>query len=651
MILLLLTIQNSGSWCETMKIVSNNFNIYLNNVYNFDSITMEWLASFSNVFQHISKGQLIDFTFKDTLNEYPKYPLNYAYVRDIGKFDILKVRELTLDTVNGLMEAIDPDIVFLKPLFDSFPELPDSFVFDVDLQRTYFTKTSDLYNQSKFFLNNYNFQEFDNLMQFVSGAYYDETTKDLPMLPQYLMLYLLVYLVPRMSTFRRQFTDYSLSNNVFTQDFVSTQFKEFITDSIGTISSHLCNITTKNIYSMVDISNSITDLVTTKLTGTIPEIGDAFETFLLNIAEDPELNMSKIVNDCMAHVGSLNVLSEIFTTGNIINTSTLVGFDIKENDIINNHLAKVHQYNIKSYLFMSYLYKFWPIKYFNVLSILSKEYVEREIMPISSYFLDSADIGSYMLNFANNGINIEELTTLIQNKHNFGDILDKWDELGTSRFVINIYAIELLDRFMETQEFADYIKLLLKGIFDELYDNGYVDKTFNWYQSIDVINLYFKSLFRMSIASGQLFGIMPGILSDNLRLMETQLFSPTNGEIPIGALDGDNMLFIARYQFDDATLVVKIDDVEIPNTEYISTGNSHVIMFNTPPSGTVIKVSYTPDYEITFKYSQDYIQRSINTVFNSQATANNITIFMKNMYLSTLSKQVYYNILDYFSLN
>lgn len=635
--------------------ISRNLSIYLNNVFNFKYINDSLSNSFNHVFDELVQGQRISLNFKRTFDDYPRYPYYFKYIERTGLYNLLKIKQITLDSVNQLVDSIDSDTISLKPMLDGYPVNKDDFIYDINLQLTYFTNQSNLYDFLKFFLNFYGQEENDNICYYLMGPSFHDNTDACEFSQQVVMMYYLIQLIPRITNFGTQFSDFLSNENIFEDTEILTSFNSFVDTQEDDISSHLCQIVCRNVYNMINISDVIINLVKDSVLENIGVLKTKFQSFLSLRGSSFSVDIDKDIRNSIYHTVVLNLLKEITDPEqDVLNDIYASGFSDSngrtEETIISEYLEKVTEYNIGPFLFLSYLYKFWPIKFLNVLSIILKNFTERKIVLSSDIYLTDTTVKSYIQYFRTNGLDITNLSTVLASELNSTNVLDWINEYEIPKFATAMRFTNLFDTFLDSDGFEDFVVLILMEIQNVLVDSGFVSSSLNYYNGFYLLKLYFKTLFRSKLYSDELFDDLIVNLGDSLESVFTNTYpSPVTGEIPSGVVNGTNKAFRSKYQFDDLTLSVFVNGLPVSN--FTSNGKNHYIVFDTAPIlDSVVTINYTIYYELTYDYDETTATSEFSKFINSSASVSEVGLFHRNVYLGSVTKQIYYNILNYFQL-
>lgn len=575
-----------------MEIISRNLSIYFKNVYDFVSIMDRLGNMFNDTFNEIKDGTNVPVDFKIKVQNYPKYPIDVKYIPNAGVYDISKIRESTTDSVSYLIDLINENAIDLKASFDLYPVTRQSLINDIKLQYTYFTSINDLYPRTKYFLNYNDYEEYDNLFYQLLGTSYHSNHDDVEFAQQWVTFNFLVYMIPRISNFKTVFSQYILGNDVYTNEYVSNQFNNYVTDStnLENISENLAKIISKNIYQMLNVSSATIALIKTSIKSTITnELGITFDDTLTTLNQDPNIELVKIVSDCYLHTTSLNLLTLICQDNSVIlspqgPTFIEEGTGISvEDDIINTYFGKFSLNSLKYYLYLTFLYKFWPIKFLNTINIICQRYTETEVMPSTDSYLTSTQITNYINRFRadNSEYNYYDFVTftnLLTSQLNDTNIETWCNTAQITKFSTMTYLFNVIDNFIDSDSFFDFIGSMLRNVNSVMKSNGFVDYDDNWYGSIDTIKLFFKSLFRSEFYSENFFN---------------QLIIDLSGDL------------------------------------------------------TTIFGSGSIDYTIT----QDIVEGTFDGFSESTISINNVYNLFQNIYLGSVTKIISSNVLNYFALS
>ena len=633
-----------------MSLLSENLGIYFGATYNYPEILSTFRNSFSLVYDVVKNNETINIDFKKTFSDYPKYPDNFVYVSSLTNFNIQKIRECTLDSVDVLIDSIDDDVLTLKYILDRIPTSRDDLIYDINLQNTYFKTIQDLYDPNMLFLNYFNIQQYQNEFNKSLSIPINNVVSQHNYLQQFMFIFGLVQTLPKLMNFRRQYSDYVISRQVISEQTSIDSFTDHIDNSMSDIADHLSEICLRHVYSMVEVSDSLKQLSVNSISKTSDELKQQFESFLQVLPIDPILEIPKLHHNALTHAMAIELSSDIFDNETIINNNVVIGLQNNLDSILEKYLSVVDEYNIKSHSYLLYLYKFYPIKFINILSIIIRDYTESIVIPSSENYLTSNEISTALYDFCYNKIDFTKLSIYLENNLTNETVQQISDKYQVYDFTIILYYLRIMEYFLESKNFQEYIQYVLKTLFDDLFDAGYIDRSFNYRRGYELVHLYFVAHFKNAISSKLLFGDMCDAFKTSIDSCLTNNFDLIIDEVPTGAFDGMNTTFLTAYQFDSNSLEVYIDDVLVDSSQYNISEIYHNVTFLVPPTGTKITTTYIPKYNISYTTDSYLLERYFKDLTQSRSMVQNILQFTQNMCLTTINKQIFLNILNYFQV-
>lgn len=648
-----------------MSQTAKNHSIYLDNLYNFKKINNQLKTNFLYTYGMIRQGKYLPLDIQSILNDYPKFPYNYNYWESLSGFNVQRIRHCTNDSVEYLLDELNPQMISFKSKLDKLPEELDEFNFQTAFQHTFFSDIDTLYNRDHNFINYNKIGEFSNILYSLIGSSFDSELENKSILLQIIHFFLLNYLIFKSTNLKSQVVDLVWSKKIFNKDNISNEFNNFIDNNIDLVSGDLTKILLKHVYSFVLPTDNILNLVQGVVKNSINELKGFFQSYNEIHGTLTDIKLTKTISNVLLHNISVNGLVKMFKDYDVFtDTDTIIQFDKKEEKKLNEFYNRINNYGIRQYMNLLYTYKFYPIKFVNIISMIVKEYVENKIYtPDDIDYNFIKDIKRYLASIENNitdtDINnyIDVLPSILTTT-NF-DYWFKKDEC--SSFCVNLYFLDYFDEFIKSNVFVEFITLLLRNIYNELVENGYVDYGYNWNVHYSIIEFYFISLFKQAITRKKLFGNLNSELNALLENLFMSNFSPIENETVIGDVDGTRSVFVTRYQFEESSIEVYIDGILQDSSTYTINGSTKTIMFNIVIlEGSLITVNYQPQYDIIIsKYDEEgytqqdfrkYINYKIDEFKSNNVIAESISKYIQNLYLGTVTKQTYFNILRYFRI-
>jgi len=642
-----------------MQLVSRSFSIYLNNVYNYQTCITRWGNIFRNTLDTLRDNQYIGLDF----NSYPYYPNNYKYINDISKYNSLKIDNSSTDAVKTLVDQIPSEGINLKYKLDKYPISLSKLKFESDFQTTYFTSIDELY-PSKYFLNNNEYVEYDNLLYEILGTEFSSaiSNSEITFTQLYTLFHYFIHIFPKLSNLTLQITNRIVNTNSFSNSLLRSSFEGSITDlnTNNVISTDIINIISNTTYLMLKSSNLIKTNLHNVVNLTLPELSNKFTNYLEDININHSVEVSKsIINTLQHSIATKVIFDSVQPNSNFFQ----ITYDTDNEDvIISGFIKHIKHYNIRSYMYLAYIYKFFPFKFLNVLSEITKLYIESVIITPDLIYLSEKEIEDKLEStLSDEFLNYTTLENYISTNlldFNSNLALKDWiSEKQPVQFGCYLYLIDLLDKFIESSQFQSYIEYLLHSIREYLLTNGYISNTFVWYKHTDEIKLYFKTLFRTSIIDKSFVNtsnpteqsLFSTQLYDSYSTVISMLSNSSQQVVDQFTGTGFTRHFVTTHQFSNIPIIT-IDGVIVTNFNH--DGVNKFISFNRdsiPLLNSVILVTYDMKYQVNINNNVNYLKHLAVEAMDDPALLASTHNMIKNIYLSVVTKQTFFNILDYYS--
>lgn len=633
---------------------SKNLSIYLNNVYNCQLIFLKMITSFNSVYNNISTGKRLPSNIKTYLNKYPIYYDFYPSIKSLKGFNTLKIREITYDSTQYLISRIRSEVIVLKEKLDKIPLTESDITYDISFQNTYISNMNSFFNKNNAFLH-LSIPSYSNYFFYELGTQYGGNISNTTSTRNIVVLFYLIDSIPRITNVYTQWTDYFINSDIITSNKLNTEFGEFIDQNIDNIINILIELISKNVYQILDLSDNILLSIKNNSLNEILKIKDCFQSFINNAGNNIQFELSHFYKTIINHVISIELLERIADPSeNAFNSNEDQFTDIfrrGEEKIIYDFLKLVNPQNLKDYLFLSYQYKFWPIKYLNILSIITKKFTEEQIFLEDKTLIDENLISSYITSIKKS-INFNDLSRVVNNNFDFYNIKYLLNRYNVYDVINMLFFIDIFDKFLASKEFQNYLLNTVDKIHNLFVNEGLTTFDYSYFDSYILIKLYLKVLFRRSLLTSLFSESFDNIKNSfNLILDNVPFPERIENETLIGVVDGTNSIFRTKYQFDDSTFELFNDNVLISSNEYELNRESHtVFMITPPPNGSSITSNYNIYYPLTIDFNETIATEKFDKVSKSKIINTNCMNFITNFLLGSITKHIYVNLLDFFKI-
>lgn len=522
-----------------MSVFANSFSSYLNYTANYSS-RLNFLESiFGDAFRAAKDPKFISVDFINKLDEFPKFPYFMNIISGTNNIKITFIYKTCLDNPKYLLESmLDSNTIYLKTNYDTIPNEIEDILKHSNFQYTYLSTVDQIYDMNKiyktlslettyrnFFINMYS-QKY-KAIGYPNSAGLENSC----MINEQAILTLLQVILPTTCNLSDKLLRYILYFNNLSgggieaqqlnkQNFQQT-FNTFITNNSSDMSDDIIELITKSIYNYNKLASSLrTDLIGV-VNPRFFELSQKFTDYLDSLINfQPSFDLVSNFVDTLYYLCSVDLTSLSFCNPEIIDQPNSNALAIEEDGKYTKYIEKVDSLNLQQYLFLVYIYKFWPMKFLNILQMVLKEYTQ-DIIKTADENDNSFTSVEYL----------EYMTRLYAETYTPGDIANpfrdakiSYDNLYTflaglftlvpnnylwkvenakevSRFICELYYIQLLDNFIASDFYINFVRDLLQDIFEYLRDNGHVDYTFNWYNNHEVVDIYLKIFLRYRIFS------------------------------------------------------------------------------------------------------------------------------------------------------
>jgi hypothetical protein len=490
-----------------MEILNEQFLRFLNNVYYSPFIKRDTFDNFNSYFNNFQEFKNIPFDFDDSLKQYPFYSkdskiIPSLYIKNNYNFNTKKIMndyntvgEVKSQFLDNLIPIINKVNKIPKKIDDIlFTNLTQKIIIDDNYFDNYFLELVNIDEQQSFF----------NLMGDQPHQQFHSSFNNLNLI-QIITLYF---------TFHKLFKNfynlntpiiqyfYGLDESIFTKDYISKEFENFIFNQDTLFQKKEINILTrfvlKNIFNLIEPSlNIILESENYIKNVQLPLLSNTFEKFLENNYSENFLNIFSFKSiNIFKNILFYHVFNSFIT--NDINDYILNPFNTEFNFKLSNNKIRsitknINQYELINYLLPIYTYASHPIKFINISNYFIEQFINDKILT------DNIFNDLFQTNNVNNNINdvYKKLfnSDLILSFFNNIDIKQISNDNNLSGIISFYFYKDIIINFIESNEFRDFVISFLNNINDYLYSIKVIQYNYNWFNHIELIKSYFKVFF------------------------------------------------------------------------------------------------------------------------------------------------------------
>ena len=492
-----------------MSKLSTSYASYMTHFHKFEPRINTFHTAFQHIISLIVDGKFIDCGLENELHKYPRYPTLYNFFNTASIFDMWKIQNVTLDSVELLANYIsNTDVLVLKRNMDEIPEEITKIINDIYLQYSFMTDINDIFHKKQHFHDFSKLKTRDNYFNSLSENPYNTnfTNSESSFLHTFVFDFLFRQLLKNTSNISSSLHVYAIDTNIFNNDVLKNTFKAIM----DRLKIGFCNKTSTIILQSLYRMNKIDETLIEKVSKIIQdEMSNLYTAFDTHIDQTSPNQIGKLFNyflNSLYLVSSSKLISDLSTDSTIFNQDFIRTLATTEDEKFDSFMKNKSVSNIKNYLYASYFYKFWPIKYINVLPLIMSEYTEQVIKPDDSFAFSQNEVESlYQFCISDSNLNYENLLNYFNTNVNSDYLLQLLEDEKVYDFTYFLYLIELFDNFMESEYYEEFVKNIYNKVFIKLRDDGYIHNEFNWCKCFTLFNLFFKTFFRYQISSGNQF--------------------------------------------------------------------------------------------------------------------------------------------------
>ncbi len=490
-----------------MSILSSGYSSYMSHFHKLQQRITTFNYAFNHVFELAKDGIFIDCNIEERMSDYPKYPCIYRYIESLGAFNILKIYHSSLDTVDTLVDYItSKNALEIKPNLDRIPEDLTKLTNDIYLQYTFFSDVNDLFNLKQHFHDYSALRKLINYSNALSDDVYNELHANHSFIHLFLFDFIFRQQLKNNANYSNALNVYCITNDIFNRQSIIDEFGNFIDANENVFLRNVVSTIIQSLYKMSNTDDHLISAIMERIRPNLETLKLAFENYTTNSTVLPSSEISYYCLNSLYLVFGSKTINEIFNNEDIFDQAYIQTVSNDEDIIFQNFVSTVSSTNLKSYLYLSYLYKFWPVKFVNIYPLIMDKYVEDIVKPDSLLAYPQKNLESIAKHLiAEPILKYGPLTEYFNNNVNTSYLYNLCQEEGVTQFGSFIYFVKLMDGFMESDVYKDFVDNVYHDVFLILRDKGYVDHNFNWCTCKELFNLFFKSFIRSNITSNSIF--------------------------------------------------------------------------------------------------------------------------------------------------
>lgn len=512
-----------------MSILSTKYYIFIKNQsLNFNEILNNLNRDNNNLRNWCLQYDFINCQLKDSLKNYPEF-LNYSNFINFNstKYNQNKILASTSMSPAQLSSAIvDNRCYTILNTINSIPNTYDELLKEYTFQNNYYNPYSEIYNKN-LFLYNYKANEYVKNFSGLLNDLYNTSLNNYQ-----------ISVLNNQSFFHLYFLQ-SLMNNYFT---LYSTFKNNLLNNIDlydinidlaavinkiNIVSEVGKIVLSNQYNFNNISDSYLNKISINdtLQTSISEITNLFQNYFQSKYAEFKANYIETCFDQFNHAFTFDFINTNFNSTKLFNfaainalteglysASNLSEFEnlqLLKSDYANTLNTFEQQMllfyqntlntfsSLKQYFYVLCSYKTQFQKFINIIDIIASEYVINNINLNDIYYFNNP---GHLQNLFNNWIKciyhppfLKSLNFKFSNQQQ-QQFLNLNSNIIKFSFVYEIYNI--IEQFLKTEEFDNYLIKIQKDIYEYLRTNGDIPNNIDWCSCDLPLRVYFMSLLK-----------------------------------------------------------------------------------------------------------------------------------------------------------
>lgn len=546
----------SSKYYIFIKKHSLDFNNILDNLYTMNNNLRLWCLQYD----------FINCYLQDLLEDYPKL-LTYSNIIDHRQilYNQNKIMTATSMSVDQLNTAItDSGCYSLLNRVRKISTNYDDLVKEHTFQNNYIVKYSDVYSKN-LYINNYESNDYTTNISGLLNDTYDSilNTYQASILNKQSFFHL--YFLKSLSA------DYfssksTLRNNLLSNindldlqvDLATVVDKNMLKDD--NIVSNVLDVILINQYNFNDISNDFKTLLieNTEIQESILSISNIFQDYLSERSSSFKNSYIQTSFDLYNHAFSFDFTNTVFNSKTYFNfiglnslsynlysvsdlnefenlqiqptdyATTLTQF---EQQLISYFQTSLNDFNsLKQYFYILYLNRNQFEKFINMIDLIGSVYSFNNIRLSDVYYFNRfSHLKNLFLDWTQNIYfnNFQKLLTKTYTSAKQQQFLNINPNITKFAFVYEMYNI--IEDFIKTDEFTDYLKDIQLQLYNYLRDSGYIDFNVDWCSCNIPLKVYFMSLLKTLVLDVDFFNttdtnqyILSQMASSTYDIIDTQ---------------------------------------------------------------------------------------------------------------------------------
>jgi len=499
--------------------LSEIFSSILYNVSDYSRCLLETAEVYTSTLDDIDKRFFMALDFLAYSKEYPRYPLDYKVIQNLGKYNLVSIYNIVQNDVRYLLDAIESsEVLGLKGSMDKIPE--KEILRDYNLQTTYFSKISSDILPRKFYGGFLLDKERQSYLFKTFGYYVPQGNRESSLIYEY-SLYVLMLRNLR-NSLRIYESAFSNSNPIILKNTeFSDSFGEYIERNKKNLAEKLIRYILEYTYKISEPSPGFLNNIINAVVNKLSELKGVFEDGI-KIKDNVCVNLvlrgteylynyiaSRFANSAAG--GELNFIPS--DTIKTLKKFELFGED-PEDPI--NYKYITDKYSIQAfrqYLYLVYYYKNSPRKFLNILQLTLLAYTTQNMIDRKIPTFNTSVLLSYFRRVlgtatskSSNGVDVDLIVSYLK-------------EIITKEYLLSIIIDQKIVEYTVRIEMINYIEEILspnnpdfEKYIDELYD-----LIFNYLKNSVQIEPYYEYCFNKKMLHWYLLGcIKRDTLKDNI---------------------------------------------------------------------------------------------------------------------------------------
>lgn len=527
--------------------LSETYSSILYHASDYETRLMETTNLLVSTLNDIDQRFFMSLDFLEYYREYPRYPLDYKVINNLGKYNLVSIYSVVQNDVRYLLDAIEsPEVLGLKSKMDKIPN--KDILQDYNLQTTYFTSIyNELLERSVYggFLadktrRSYLFKTF--------GYYIPMSNKESSLIYEYI-LYLTV--VRNMRTCLRIY-EKALNRegiSVPKNDEYVEYFRKYIEENKTTLAESLVKYILEYTYRISDPSSKFTSGIVGKVVDTLVGLVDIFKNSLKkqdNIFVNMVLRGTEYLYSYIgAAFANSAADSSNFTEDNQILTQhtidSLKKFEmgtIDEFEPINYKYItdKYLVQTFRQYLYLVYYYKAFPRKFLNVLQLTLLNFVTQTMVDREVVIFNPNTLISYFHKILGTKtdrdkgeINMDVISSTLEETLTPQTLIDIIQQRGISEYTTRVEMVGKVEEIFsfDNPEFEEFVDGLYDKVFDYLKESVQIEPYYEYHFNKKMIYWYLLGCIKRDILKKKVFYYHEELLAETLQdTLESDAYNP-----------------------------------------------------------------------------------------------------------------------------